>query len=107
MAIRNPRFSRRDFLKLAVLGAGALAFRPVVKTALPEFPQAERLGRITVGKMDVYARPDATGRVSGHCTRTPSSHGFAKPLARCRDASTSALWKHLMDLSGAGMSNLC
>ncbi len=55
--------SRRDFLKLAALGTGALAFRPFSGQALPEFPQADKLGRITVGKMDVYARPDASSQI--------------------------------------------
>ena len=47
-------FSRRDFLKLSGLGLGALALRPnlgsPVRTLwIPDFPQAERLGRVTVG----------------------------------------------------------
>lgn len=63
---RNHRtVSRRDFLKLAALGAGSLAFRPLTKMALPEFPQADYLGRITVGKMDVYARPDSNSQIVG------------------------------------------
>lgn len=57
--------SRRDFLKLAALSAGALAFCPLTELALPEFPEAERLGRITVGKMDVYSRPDANNQIVG------------------------------------------
>lgn len=61
----NRLFSRRDFLKLAAVSAGALAFRPLTKLALPEFPQAEKLGRITVGKMDVYMRPDAGSQIVG------------------------------------------
>lgn len=58
-------FSRRDFLKLAALSAGALAFNPFRKLALPEFPQADKLGRITGGKMDVHARPDAGSQLVG------------------------------------------
>ena len=38
--------SRRDFLKLAGLGLGALALRPFDKLHLPQFPAGERLGRI-------------------------------------------------------------
>lgn len=57
--------SRRDFLKLATLGAGALAFRPFEKTVLPEFPQADKLGRITVGKVDVFMHPDANSQIIG------------------------------------------
>ena len=57
--------SRRDFLKLAALGTSALAFRPFVSSALPEFPQADKLGRNAVGKMDLYARPDANSQIVG------------------------------------------
>ena len=57
--------NRRDFLKLAVLGTGALAFRPFSQLSLPEFPQSERLGRIAVGKMDVFATPDGSGQPTG------------------------------------------
>jgi hypothetical protein len=57
--------NRRDFLKLAVLGTGALAFRPFAKLALPEFSQADELGRITVGKMEVFATPDGTSQPIG------------------------------------------
>ena len=54
--------TRRDFLKLAALSTGALAFRPLQKISLPEFPQGESLGRIAVGKMDVFATPDGNGQ---------------------------------------------
>ncbi len=57
------RLSRRDFLKLAALSAGALALRPLAKLNLPKFPQAGRLGRVTVGKVDVYTRPDANSQI--------------------------------------------
>ncbi|MBI5354032.1 MAG: twin-arginine translocation signal domain-containing protein [Chloroflexi bacterium] len=57
----NP-ISRRDFLKLAALGAGAIAFRPFAKQDLSEFPQSDHLGRVTVGKVDVFVRPDANSR---------------------------------------------
>jgi L,D-transpeptidase catalytic domain len=50
--------SRRDFLKLAGLGAGTLAFGPLARGLyLPEFPASERLGRNCVGKIPVKARP--------------------------------------------------
>lgn len=52
--------TRRDFLKLAALSTGVLAFRPYNVFALPEFPQSDRLGRIAVGKMDVYAKPNGS-----------------------------------------------
>jgi len=62
---KKHNLSRRDFLKLAALGAGALAFRPYTKQALPEFPKADQLGRVTVGKVDVFARPDADSQIVG------------------------------------------
>lgn len=65
MILPTPTISRRDFLKLAAISAGMLAFRPFGKLTLPEFPQADRLGRITVGKMDVYARPDSDSQIVG------------------------------------------
>ena len=66
MSIRDKHtISRRDFLKLAALGAGALALRPFTKLALPEFPQANKLGRVAVGKIDVFSRPDAGSQILG------------------------------------------
>ena len=62
----NPsRLSRRDFLKLAALGFGALALRPLTRLDLTEFPQAKWLGRVTVGKVDVFMRPDAGSQIVG------------------------------------------
>jgi hypothetical protein len=56
---------RREFLKLAGLGVGAVAFPPLRAPALPEFPRVDRLGRVTVGKVDVFARPDADSQILG------------------------------------------
>ena len=53
-------FSRRDFLKIAALSTSTLAFNPFKRFALPEFPPGEKLGRIAVGKMDVFAKPDGS-----------------------------------------------
>ena len=50
--------SRRDFLKLAALGVGSVAFRPFSPFLLADFTQADKLGRVTVGKMDVFTTPD-------------------------------------------------
>ena len=57
--------TRRGFLRLAALSAGAVAFRPFAKLILPQLPQGDRLGRITVGKMDVFATADASGQPIG------------------------------------------
>lgn len=52
--------ARRDFLKLASLGFGGLALRPLGRLLrLPDFPQADRLGRANVGTVDIKAQPDA------------------------------------------------
>ena len=54
-----PRLSRRTFLKLAAAGLGSLALPSLSRVfALPEFPQADRLGRNTAGKVEVKARPN-------------------------------------------------
>ena len=58
-------FSRRDFLKLTASGAAALALRPFSPTQLVQFPDAEKLGRITVGKMDLKARPNENSQTVG------------------------------------------
>ncbi len=42
----TSKLSRRDFLKLAGLGLGALALRPFEKLRLPQFPAGDRLGRV-------------------------------------------------------------
>ena len=57
--------SRRDFLNLAALSIGALALRPLQRFALSEFPQgqSDKLGRITVGKMDVFVTPDGSSNL--------------------------------------------
>jgi len=55
-------FSRRDFMKVAGIGLGALAFRPFDFEALytpkrlPQFPASEIIGRMT-GTTEVRARP--------------------------------------------------
>lgn len=57
--------TRREFLKLTALSTGALAFNPFNRLVLPDFPEADKLGRITVGKMDLFATPDGSGQPIG------------------------------------------
>ena len=57
--------SRRDFLKLTAVGLGTLAQRPFSGLDQFQFPDAEKLGRITVGKMDLKARPDENSQTVG------------------------------------------
>jgi hypothetical protein len=66
-------FSRRDFLKIAGVGLGAMAFRPFKLEAyydqlytpkrLPQFPADEIIGRV-VDDTDVRSRPDNTQLIS-------------------------------------------
>lgn len=63
----NRNFSRRDFLKVAGVGLGALAFKPFnIETyyeklyspkRLPQFPASEMIGRL-VDATDVRSRPN-------------------------------------------------
>ncbi len=62
----DKRISRRDFLKLAALGLGSLGLRAWRNPAiLPDFPQAERLGRAANGTLEIKARPDPDSQTVG------------------------------------------
>jgi hypothetical protein len=57
--------SRRTFLRLSGLTLGSLALRPMGRLLrLPEFPQADRLGRV-FNKVDVKKRPDFDSETVG------------------------------------------
>lgn len=46
--------NRRDFFNLSVLAAGSAILKPWTFSELfQEFPDAERLGRIAVGRVDI------------------------------------------------------
>jgi lipoprotein-anchoring transpeptidase ErfK/SrfK len=63
---RNQAISRRQFLKLTALSVGSLAFSPWVNSPwLADFPDAERLGRVCVGKIDLKARADENSQTVG------------------------------------------
>ena len=58
--------TRRDFLNLSMMGLGTLglwSWKRFFK--LPDFPQAERLGRVVVGKVDLKVRPNFDSQTSG------------------------------------------
>lgn len=61
------KISRREFLKMSVIGLGGLAMsgRNPGFLDLPEFPQSERLGRVCVGMVEFKARPDASSQTVG------------------------------------------
>lgn len=56
----NRNLSRRDFLKLAGAGLGALAFHPFkpleLPAPLPQFPAGDRLGRV-FSRIDIRSEP--------------------------------------------------
>ena len=57
--MKDKYFSRRSFIQLAAASLGGLGINPMRRVfSLPEFPSAERLGRVCEGKVDVKARPD-------------------------------------------------
>lgn len=58
--------SRRDFLKLSVFGLGGLVSIPWLRVlTLPEFPQSKRLGRVSVGKIELKAQPNPDSQTVG------------------------------------------
>ncbi len=55
---RKQTLSRRDLLKLSALGLGGLALRPFGRLfAMPDFPQAPRLGRVVYAGVELKSRP--------------------------------------------------
>jgi lipoprotein-anchoring transpeptidase ErfK/SrfK len=58
--------TRREFIQLAALGLGGLAFNRL-RRSLPqvEFPQAERLGRVAVGMVELKLHPDPDSQTLG------------------------------------------
>lgn len=58
----TDNITRRDFMKLSLLGMSSLAF---LQYKLPEFPDARRLGRVNVGMTELKARPDSESNTLG------------------------------------------
>lgn len=72
----SKQVSRRDFLKLSALGIGSLALHPLGGATffsisgapvfgIPDFPSADRLGRVTKGMVEVKLRPDSNSPTTG------------------------------------------
>lgn len=63
--IAGRKISRRDFLKLITLSLGGMALRPLRQLfTLPDFPQAEKLGR-AFAMAEIKARPDYNAQTVG------------------------------------------
>jgi len=58
--MQRKSINRREFLKLGALALGGMAVRPwnTGLLALPDFPEAERLGRVGWYSVDIKQRPD-------------------------------------------------
>lgn len=62
----SNKFSRRHFLNTAGYAAGALALKPGTSNRQSiDFPDTDRLGRITVGRVDIKFRPDYESPTTG------------------------------------------
>lgn len=58
--------SRRNFLQLVALSFGALGFRAFGRLfPLAQFPEADRLGRVNVGSVEIKSQPDADSQTVG------------------------------------------
>ncbi|RLD09077.1 MAG: hypothetical protein DRI65_00215 [Chloroflexota bacterium] len=55
---RKSEFSRKDFLKMTALAAGAVLMPRGIGRKLGDFPVSDRLGRIAGGMVDIKPRPD-------------------------------------------------
>lgn len=64
MSISNSIINRRDFLKLSAAGVGSLGLLSFQKLEIQN-PETEKLGRITVGKMDLKIRPNENSQTVG------------------------------------------
>lgn len=79
----NHNFSRRDFLKLAGIGLGALALRPFKSfeleswrspKRLPQFPNSEIIGRVVAGDVSLRNRPTNDPGLNTEITKLAPDH---------------------------------
>ncbi len=67
MVMKKTSISRREFLKLSALSLGGLALRPWDghMFALQDFPESERLGRVSWYTVNLKERPDHDSKTIG------------------------------------------
>lgn len=59
LPFNRARYSRRDFLNTTAIAAGAAVLKPdILSMEKAKFPGTDRIGRITVGMVDIKLRPD-------------------------------------------------
>ncbi len=64
--METSRISRRDFFNIGGVALGGYVFHHLMPDiTIVEFPQADRLGRVAVGKVDVKIRPDSESQTVG------------------------------------------
>src|SRR5688500_14549054 len=77
----NQNLSRRDFLKLAGVGLGALAFRPrkafdleyfSSPKRLPQFPASDIIGRVLEHGIDLRSQPTNDETVNTSIAKLPA-----------------------------------
>ena len=62
----QSRLTRRSILKLGTSFLGVLGLRPWIRLFnIPDFPQAERLGRVCEGKIEIKTKPDYDSQTVG------------------------------------------
>ncbi len=91
----STAITRRDFIKLSAISLGTLGARPWARLFdQPDFPQAERLGRVVVGKADLKARPDVNSQTVGILFEDAIVHYLLKtPTAELPQTSLGAgMW---------------
>lgn len=95
------KLSRRDFLKLAGLGLGALALRPFnflniealhLPKRLPQFPNSEIIGRVVTGDVSLRNRP----------TNDP---GLNTEITKLEPDYLVAWWREVVGNVVGGLSN--
>ncbi len=123
------KFTRREIIKLGIVGAGMMAFHPAMKAfkQLVEWPEVESLGRVCVEKVNIRQRPSADSasvgelyfddvvawirevvgdvpeyRISSRWVETPQGYVYAPNLQPVRNRPNVPLTQ-FPDTSAAGM----